>query len=61
MFFWLISLVSTLVIAVPIAVIFRRAGMSMWWTLFVLVPFGLFICLAILAFRDWPAEGAAYY
>jgi uncharacterized membrane protein YhaH (DUF805 family) len=39
----------------PITLIIRRTGYSGWWVLLVLVPFGSFVGLWMLALNRWPA------
>ena len=47
-----------LLVAVPVARVFMRAGCRPWWTLLLGVPLaGFVLCLAVLALRPWPAQG----
>jgi hypothetical protein len=40
---------------IPATLIVRRTGHSVWWMLILLVPFGVFVGLWILAVGRWPA------
>jgi hypothetical protein len=45
---------------VPLWKIFGKAGMSPWFSLFVLFPgLGGLICILVLAFARWPATAGA--
>jgi len=44
-----------LLIVVPVARIFMRAGFKMWWTALLAVPdIGFILCAAALTFQKWP-------
>jgi hypothetical protein len=46
-----------LVLVIPVAVIVRRTGHSLWWLLILAVPLGGFIGLWLLAISKWPVLG----
>lgn len=53
--------VVLVILTIPIVNIFLRAGLNGALGFITLVPFiGLFIAIAILAFREWPNEPAGY-
>lgn len=50
---FLVSYVATL----PFWMIFKKSGLSCWWSLLNLIPFfGWIIVLHVLAFRQWPSN-----
>ena len=52
--------VCALLLAIPVARIFMRAGFKPFWTALLLAPdAGLILCAALLAFRKWPAQKGA--
>lgn len=56
---WLISVsffwIFTLFTAIPFWFICKKAGLSPWLSLIMLIPFGVIILPPMLAFMDWPA------
>jgi hypothetical protein len=47
--------IFSLLMAVPVARIFMRAGFRPYWVLLLAVPdAGLILCTALLALRKWP-------
>ncbi len=56
---WEIHLLVAALAAWPLIRIFRRAGLSPWPVVFVLVPvFGFAIVGSVLAFKRWPKVAA---
>lgn len=54
--------ISAAVMALPMARIFKRTGLSILWTALLLAPlFGYVLCAGALAFQKWPekTKGAA--
>ena len=50
-------MVITVALAIPLFQMLRRTGKSMWWLLWVLLPFlGCIILLWIVAFSGWPVR-----
>jgi NADH:ubiquinone oxidoreductase subunit 3 (subunit A) len=46
--------ITGLMIVIPIAVIYKKAGLSPFWSTFVFLPgFGLLVILLQLAFSPW--------
>jgi uncharacterized membrane protein YhaH (DUF805 family) len=58
--FQVAALVVMALVLYPSIRILHRMGYSGWWVLILLIPFGGFVALWILAFSRWPAlEGKA--
>jgi uncharacterized membrane protein YhaH (DUF805 family) len=55
-FHWAAGLVGFLVLAIPGAMILRKAGYSGWWVLIILVPILNLIMYWMFAFTRWPIE-----
>lgn len=54
------ALVWTALLAVPLAFILRRTGMSRWWLLMAIVPMiGALVLLWLVAFARWPRDSAS--
>jgi hypothetical protein len=49
--FYIVLVVATII---PSWRIFRRAGLSPWWSLFSFIPAGMIVILWIVAYRKWP-------
>jgi len=52
----ILSIVPSLLLAVPSAMILARVGHSPWWALLVFVPLVNFVALWVFAFGRWPAS-----
>ena len=44
-----------LAVVIPMAIIVRRTGHSLWWVILLFVPLGGFVALWLLALARWPA------
>ena len=51
LFFYVVLVAATMV---PSWRILQRIGLSPWWSLFSVVPFGTIVILWIIAYRRWP-------
>ena len=47
-------LLAYVLVAIPLFTLFGRVGLSRVWTLLLLVPFGIFVLLWMLAYRKRP-------
>jgi hypothetical protein len=54
--FLIIALVSVAFTVVIYFFIFKRTGMSPWFSLLMLVPIANFVMLLVLAFTEWPVQ-----
>ena len=52
---WLIAIVFTVGMVIPIATILNKAGRSRWWCLLYFVPGLNIIMLWVFAYTRWPA------
>jgi len=55
----LITIIATVLIALPCGIIFRRLGFSGWWSLLCFVPAAALLFLWYLALCRWPAAETA--
>lgn len=51
----LIVVFGVLLGVVPFWIICKKAGLSPWLSVLMLIPFGAFVLPFVLAFIDWPA------
>ncbi|MEO1471286.1 MAG: hypothetical protein AAFV86_19765 [Pseudomonadota bacterium] len=49
-------LVLAALFAYPLSVLLTRAGLSPWWALAALLPFGPLVLVWVLAMRRWPGD-----
>lgn len=50
--------IAVFLIFIPVARSFERAGLSVWWTLLLGIPyFGIVAAPAVLALKRWPQAG----
>jgi hypothetical protein len=52
----IVSIISPIVLA-PVALILRRAGFSMWWSVLWAIPVVNIIALWVFSLAPWPALG----
>ncbi len=60
--FWFFAIplgVVVVLFGVPLGVILRRMGFSVWWLLLFLVPTGIIVGMWLVAFVRWPAVARA--
>ena len=52
---WIAIAVFCVASLVPAARILRRAGLSLWWSIFLVIPLVNVLALWALAYSRWPA------
>ena len=52
---WIAIAVFCVASVVPAARILRRAGLSLWWSIFLVIPLVNVMALWVLAYSRWPA------
>jgi hypothetical protein len=57
---WLIFIIPVFLLSFWFcARVLRKAGFSIWWSVFVFFPPALVVLIWLMAFIDWPARGPA--
>jgi hypothetical protein len=57
---WLIFIIPVFLLSFWFcARVLKKAGFSIWWSVFVFFPPALVVLIWLMAFIDWPARGPA--
>ena len=52
----LVVILALILVVLPFASIFKKAGYSRWWGLLMLLPFVNYLAILFLAIAKWPIQ-----